>query len=191
MSVCSKSKKGTVAALLVASCLSTPAFAQSNEPVEAKVDEANAPSSGDIIVTARKREESVQDVPISINVMSKDFLRESRIESIKDVLTHIPGVNFTQAFSGFTVIAMRGSSTQDDYPGSDPSVNVFIDDVYVGTTVSDFDLLDLERVEVLKGPQGTLFGRNTTGGLIHYVTRDPSEDFRATGFVSLGNHGLI
>lgn len=176
-----------VGALMLSTSLVAPAYAQS-APDKSK---DYASSSSEIIVTARKRQESVQDVPISINVMTKDFVRESRIESIKEVLTRIPGVNFTQAFSGFTVIAMRGSSTQDDYPGSDPSVNVFIDEVYVGTTVSDFDLLDLERVEVLKGPQGTLFGRNTTGGLIHYVTRDPSEDFRATGFVSGGNHGLI
>lgn len=155
---------------------------------------ANAQPSDDdaaleeILVTARKTVESLQEVPIAINVISGDFLETARLDDVQDFLIRVPGVGFGQPFKSYTPIAIRGASTQDDSIGVDPNVSVFIDGVYVGsTTAIEFDLMDLERVEVLKGPQGTVFGRNTNGGVIHYVSRTPDEEFRAATSLTIGN----
>lgn len=152
----------------------------SSQPETAKLEE--------VIVTARKREETLQTVPIAINVLSGDFLEHARIEDVQSALIRVPGIGFGQPFKSYTPIAIRGASTQDDSIGVDPNVAIFVDGVNVGSTTSiEFDLLDLERVEVLKGPQGTTFGRNTNGGVINYVTRKPDADFRASINMTLGN----
>lgn len=154
-------------------------FAQSGE--DADIEE--------IMVTARKKEESLQDVPLAVSVYTGAYLEEARIDDVSDLLSQIPGVGYGQPFKSFTPIGIRGGSSQDDYPGADPNVAIFIDEVYLGTTTTlEFDMLDLERVEVLRGPQGTLFGRNTNGGIIHFVTRNPDEELRAKASVTVGNH---
>lgn len=143
----------------------------------------------EVTVTARKREESLQSVPIAMNVLDSTALKAARIDDVQDVVTRIPGAGINQPYKNHTVIAIRGASTQDDNPGVDQSVNTFVDGVYIGTIAAvEFDLLDLERVEVLRGPQGTLFGRNTTGGAINFITRDPDENFRLNGSLTLGNY---
>ena len=143
----------------------------------------------EIMVTARKKEESLQDVPIAVSVYAGAFLEQSRIDDVSDLLAQIPGVGYGQPMKSFTPLGIRGGSSQDDYPGADPNVAVFIDEVYLGTTTAlEFDLLDLERVEVLRGPQGTLFGRNTNGGIIHFITRNPDEELRARASLTVGNH---
>ena len=143
----------------------------------------------EIMVTARKKEESLQDVPIAVSVYTGAFLENARIDDVSDLLSMLPGVGYGQPMKSFTPLGIRGGSSQDDYPGADPNVAVFVDEVYLGTTTTlEFDLLDLERVEVLRGPQGTLFGRNTNGGIIHFVTRNPDEEFRARARVTVGNH---
>jgi iron complex outermembrane receptor protein len=165
--------------------ISTPAFAQNSD---AGTQNAAANDSDVIIVTARKKEESLQDVPLAISVFAGEQLETARVDDVSDFLTRVPGVGFGQPFKSFSPVAIRGASTQDDSPGVDPNVAIFVDEVYLGsTTFVEFDLYDLERVEVLKGPQGTLFGRNTNGGVIHYVTRDPSDEVRARGSVTVGN----
>ena len=143
----------------------------------------------EIMVTARKKEESLQDVPIAVSVYAGAFLEQSRIDDVSDLLAQIPGVGYGQPMKSFTPLGIRGGSSQDDYPGADPNVAVFIDEVYLGTTTAlEFDLLDLERVEVLRGPQGTLFGRNTNGGIIHFITRNPDEELRVRASLTVGNH---
>ncbi|MCY4338145.1 MAG: TonB-dependent receptor [Gammaproteobacteria bacterium] len=143
----------------------------------------------EVLVTARKKEESLQDVPIAVSVYSGAYLEEARIDDVADLLAQIPGVGYGQPMKSFTPLGIRGGSSQDDYPGADPNVAIFVDEVFLGTTTTlEFDLLDLERVEVLRGPQGTLFGRNTNGGIIHFVTRDPDEEFRARASVTAGNY---
>ncbi|MCX7056390.1 MAG: TonB-dependent receptor [Proteobacteria bacterium] len=156
------------------------ALGQSSPAATSKLDE--------VIVTARKREESLQEVPIAINVMTSEFLENSRIDDVQSALIRVPGIGFGQPMKSYTPIAIRGASTQDDSIGVDPNVAIFVDGVNVGSTTSiEFDLLDLERVEVLKGPQGTTFGRNTNGGVINYVTRKPDANFRAGISATLGN----
>lgn len=146
----------------------------------------------EITVTARKTNESLQDVPIAISVLSGDFLETARLNDTQDLYIRVPGLGFGQPFKSFTPTAIRGASTQDDSIGVEPNVGIFIDQVFVGSSTSvEFDLFDLERVEVLKGPQGTIFGRNSNGGVIHYVTRTPDEEFRAATTVTVGNHDRV
>jgi len=158
----------------------------------AQAQDAGAQQLEEIIVSARKTNESLQDVPIAISVIGGDFLETARINSAQDLYIRIPGVGFGQPFKSFTPTAIRGASTQDDSIGVEPNVAVFIDQVFVGSSTSvEFDLLDLERVEVLKGPQGTIFGRNSNGGVIHYVTRTPDEEFRAGTTFTYGNYDRV
>ena len=146
----------------------------------------------EIVVTARKKEESLQEVPLAVSVYEGEYLEDARVDDVSDLLAQIPGVGYGQPFKSFTPLSIRGGSSQDDYPGADPNVALFVDEVYLGTTTTlEFDLLDLERVEVLRGPQGTLFGRNTNGGIIHFVTRDPDEEFRAKGSLTFGNYDRV
>lgn len=178
----------TISSILVsagAGPLVTPAQAESAEPAASSQLE-------EIFVTARKREESLQEVPVAISVLSGDYLETARLDSVQSLLTRVPGLGFGQPFKSYTPIAIRGASTQDDSIGVDPNVAIFIDGVNVGSTTSiEFDLLDLERVEVLKGPQGTTFGRNTNGGIIHYITRKPTADFLANTTLTIGNYDRV
>ena len=143
----------------------------------------------EIMVTGQKRERPLQETPLAISVIGGDLLEKSRVDDTSDLLLRVPGLGYSQPFKSYTPIAIRGASTQDDSIGVEPNVAVFIDEVFIGSTTSiEFDLLDLERVEILKGPQGTIFGRNTNGGLIHYITRTPDEEFRAKFAMTLGNY---
>lgn len=165
------------------------AWAQDGRDVSAA---AAVESDNVIIVTARKKDESLQDVPLAISVFQGERLEKARLDDVSDFLVRVPGVGFGQPFKSFSPVAIRGASTQDDSPGVDPNVAIFVDEVYIGsTTFVEFDLFDLERVEVLKGPQGTLFGRNTNGGVIHYVTREPTDEVRASAAVTVGNFDRI
>jgi len=169
--------------------LANVARADSADTDKKKSDATTRDSLEEVVVTARKTEESLQEVPISISVLSGDFLDKARLANVENVLIRVPGIGFGQPFKSYTPIAIRGASTQDDSIGVDPNVAIFIDGVNVGSTTSiEFDLLDLERVEVLKGPQGTTFGRNTNGGVINYVTRRPSSEFRSAVDFTLGNY---
>ena len=181
-----KSILSLVPALLVGGSLGLSGFSTA----EAQDDDAVA--LDEITVTARKTNESLQEVPIAISVLSGDFLESSRIDDTQDLYLRIPGLGFGQPFKSFTPTAIRGASTQDDSIGVEPNVGIFIDQVFVGSSTSvEFDLHDLERVEVLKGPQGTIFGRNSNGGVIHYVTRTPDEEFRAATNITIGNHDRV
>ncbi|MEZ5982970.1 MAG: TonB-dependent receptor [Parvularculaceae bacterium] len=133
-----------------------------------------------ITVTATKREESAQDIPIAVSAFSGDELRERNIVDSSDLTNITPGLSFTAAGSTPAVglISIRGVS-QNDFAGHLEAANAFyIDEVYRPSISANIQALyDVERVEVLKGPQGTLFGRNTTGGLIHIITKQPTQEF--------------
>ena len=129
----------------------------------------------EIVVTAQKRQESAQDVGLSITAFSAEQLRKLGYSSSEDVVAQTPGVSFD--FGNFSI---RGV-TQTDFANHQETPNaVYFDGVYVSDTNSViFQTFDLERIEVLKGPQGTLFGRNATGGLVHYLSKKPTEEFDA------------
>jgi len=130
----------------------------------------------EIVVTAQKREESLQDVPISVQAFSGDALDAKGIDDPKALQLVTPGLQYN-LFAGYSLIYIRGVGTDAFIPSADASVATYIDNVYYSfghSLASSFGAV--ERVEVLKGPQGTLFGRNSTGGAINIVTKDPGPD---------------
>lgn len=144
-----------------------------------------------VIVTARKREENLQDVPISITAISQDALREANAFGLEDIAELTPGLTFRNV-NGFSEPTIRGLALQDQL-GLQANVGVFIDGVFLNNRSSiEFNNLDLAQVEVLKGPQSALFGRNTFAGAINYTTRGPSiGEFDATIEGEAGSHGRL
>jgi len=143
----------------------------------------------EIIVTAQKRVESLQDVPIAISAFEGDFLDRANITNISDIAAHTPGFSSSAANPVSPQIFMRGIGTDDFGIASDPSVGLFIDGVYYGRAGGAItDLEDVQRIEVLKGPQGTLFGRNTIGGAISITTERPSDEVEGSVSVKLGKY---
>jgi iron complex outermembrane receptor protein len=135
-----------------------------------------APSLEEVVVTAQKRSERLLDVPMSIAAITGDQLASSGITSTRDLQQMTPGLVTVSNGFAFTP-AIRGVSSIGTSPGDETNVSMYLDDVYLGAPMGGlFQLKDIERVEVLKGPQGTLFGRNATGGAIRVVTKAPSFD---------------
>ncbi len=134
----------------------------------------------EVIVTARKREESLVDTPASVTALSTDALSSLNVENLADVGKYVPNLNITRFGVGSTAqaaIFIRGIGLQDHLITTDPSVGVYVDGVYLGRQLgSNLSLPNIERVEVLRGPQGTLYGRNTLGGAVNIVTRRPGTD---------------
>lgn len=168
-----------------------------SRPADPSQDGAAASSTGigDIVVTARKRSESAQTVPISITALGDEKIRDYTIRSIAEVGQQAPGLYIapSPASASGVLLAIRGQSQGDVLLTLDSSVGVYIDGVYYPRQLGiNSAFTDFERIEVLKGPQGTLFGRNTTGGAISITTRQPDLD-RADGFASatLGNYGRL
>lgn len=149
--------------------------------------EAESAAIEEVIVTARKREESLQDTPISITAFSSSSLEEANMADLRDIGKYTPGMSFTSYGMGSNeagAIFLRGIGQSDHMVTTDPGVGLYIDGVYVGRNQgAALDLLDLERVEVLRGPQGTLFGKNTIGGAVNVISRKPTGT--AGGHVSL------
>jgi iron complex outermembrane receptor protein len=154
-----------------------------------------APALEEVIVTAEKRAESLQDVPISIVAFSQDKLEKLGITDIKGLASKVPNV-LVQEFTGSSTsvrLFIRGVGQNDVQITQDPSVALYMDGVYIGSSVGTaFESADTERIEVLRGPQGTLYGRNATGGAINIITReaDPEAlEFRQT--FQVGNLDLF
>ena len=147
----------------------------------------------DIIVTAQKREQSLQDVPIVVTTLSQELLQGAGVQDIKDLQILTPGMTVTSTQSeASTTVRIRGAGTVGDNPGLESSVGVVIDGVYRSRNSVGFgDLGELSRIEVLKGPQGTLFGKNTSAGVINIITERPSFDPSISAELTGGNFGAI
>ncbi len=144
----------------------------------------------DIIVTAQKREQSVQDVPIAVTAVSEETLRANRITTVGDLSAIAPGVIVRPSAGGIQTPAftIRGQVSFGVVAGSDKQVSIYLDGVYLSNPRgSIFELPDIQRLEVLRGPQGTLFGRNATAGAVSITTRDPSGDARVKLEGTVGN----
>ena len=145
-----------------------------------------------VTVTAQKREEKLQDVPIAITAMNKQQLQARGIENVADLSALAPGlqVNRSPSNDSISQITIRGNSQINPAIYWDPAVGIYIDGVYLGKAQGTvFDVVDLNRVEVLRGPQGTLYGRNTIGGAINLVTRAPTGEWGGELSTSVGNFG--
>lgn len=168
---------------------------------QAQAQEAASPPKADeepttlatMTVTAQKREEAMQDVPISVTALPEQLLKDTGVRDIKDLQVLVPGLTVTSTQSeALTTARIRGIGTVGDNAGLESSVGVVIDGVYRARNGVGFgDLGELERVEVLKGPQGTVFGKNTSAGVINIITRRPSYTQSAEGEITVGNYGAI
>ena len=152
--------------------------------------EATAPLE-EIVVTARKREESLQDVSASISVIGGDLLREGMIKDVRDLQYSVPGLTVGETV-GAMKITLRSLGNASNTRGEDSQIAFHVDGAVVSRPESQgLALFDVERVEVLKGPQGTLYGRNATGGAINVVTNKPTESLDGYLNLTAGNYNLI
>jgi iron complex outermembrane receptor protein len=151
---------------------------------------AFAQALDEVVVTAQKRTQSVQDVPISINAISGDAIDKAGVTDVNGIVDLVPGLNSRSDGPTQTVFAMRGVGTNAFGVGVDGSVGVFVDDVYIGHPVLvNTSFFDVERVEVVKGPQGTLFGRNTSAGAISAASKGVDLDEGSRITLGGGNEG--
>lgn len=148
--------------------------------------QAPAATTADIVVTARKREERLQDVPIAVTVLSEQALVNARIDSGTEIARQTPNLRVSLlGDESQPKFAMRGIASSEFTLNSISSTGVFFDEVYVGASfLGGAQIFDIERVEVLRGPQGTLFGKNTTAGAVNFISHAPT--YRAGGTVSAG-----
>jgi iron complex outermembrane receptor protein len=170
--------KPRIAALLMSATMLTPAAALAQTTTDSPAAEE------EIVVTAQRREEKLKDVPIAITAISKKQLEESGVSGSLQLSTITPGLNFVVQ-GAYAQPTIRGIGTTVTGAGADANVSIYVDGVYQPSQVANaFDFNNVERIEVLKGPQGTLFGRNATGGAISVTTLKPS--FENYGQLSLG-----
>ena len=142
----------------------------------------------DIIVTATKRSERMKDVPISMSALGAQQLEQTGVRDLKSIAEYIPNLQISQGNDFRSTVTIRGVGAQSRNIGFDARVGVYVDGVYMGQSPSlNQELLDLERVEVLRGPQGTLFGKNTVAGAINLVTKKPNEELSGQVSVDFGN----
>jgi len=145
----------------------------------------------EILVTATKRQQTLQETPVAVSVTSADTIKKAQILDVIDLQTVVPSLRVTQLqTSGNTNFLIRGFGNGANNPGIEPSVGVFIDGVYRSRSAAALsDLPNLERIEVLRGPQSTLFGKNASAGVISVVTALPRTEFGGSGGVTIGNYG--
>lgn len=167
---------------LAALAIATPAFAQ-----EAPVQDDGGGAIREIVVTAQKRQESAQSVPVAITALDEKALDTGMVQDIRDVAGRVPSLVIDSVSAGpsAAAISIRGISFEDIEKSFDPTVGVVVDGVFIGTNTGQLlDSFDLESLQVLRGPQGTLFGRNTIGGVIEVKRTKPTDDFGVKGRLS-------
>ncbi|PHS77924.1 MAG: TonB-dependent receptor [Robiginitomaculum sp.] len=151
---------------------------------------ASAQVQDEIIVTATKRNERLIDVPLSISVVGAHMIETTGIRDLKEVAEYIPNVEISQGSDFRSSVTIRGVGAVSRNIGFDTRVGVYVDGIYMGQSPSlNQELLDLQQVEVLRGPQGTLFGKDTVAGAINLITKKPGDEFEGTISADLGNFG--
>jgi iron complex outermembrane receptor protein len=173
-------------ALAGAAQAATPAAA----PVETAADANAAPAVEQVVVTAERRATDLQKTAIAISAFNEKILADRKIDSIRDLSGQIPNFSISRVTISHTTqtYALRGVGESD--PIQEPVLAVYVDDVYIPRQIGSMvEFNDLERIEVLRGPQGTLYGRNSSAGALRIITRDPGDAFRAKAEVGLGNYG--
>ncbi|MGE0830990.1 MAG: TonB-dependent receptor [Hyphomonadaceae bacterium] len=158
----------------------------------AMAQESDSASVGEIIVTAEKREASVNSVPMSITAMTGEALEEQGITQVRDLERVATGFSYVEGSFSMPVYSLRGVGFNDSTLGSRPTVSVYVDETPLPFAIMTRGAaLDVQRVEVLKGPQGTLFGQNATGGAINYVAARPGDEVETGLDLELGNYGAV
>jgi len=165
----------------------SPAVAQQSADAPAQDQGAAASGMEDIVVTAQRRSERLQNVPIAVSAVGQTAMREMAVSRPSDLVAQIPNLKFqaAQGGQGLPIFNIRGVTLLDFTDTNEASVAVYADDIYLGSpNLGNQQLFDLQRVEVLRGPQGTLYGRNAVGGLINYISNRPTDTLE--GYVTLG-----
>ncbi len=174
---------GALAALLA----STSAYAQTGAPAPTQ----EASSLDDIIVTASRREQSLQDVSIAVTALGEERLNNAQVNNLADLQTIVPSVNFGNDFNQAKIF-IRGVGANTSTTGSSTGVALHVDGAYVARAEAQLtSLFDVERVEVLRGPQGTLYGRNAVGGSVNVITAKPSDVLEGYGRLTVGNYNAL
>ena len=192
-----------ISTAIIAVTAAAPAWAQDSQsqapgtPQAAPAPPPAANNGQDIIVTAQRRAQRLQDVPIAVSAFTAQALQERAVSDVAGLSNISPNVTLDggtpfSASSQVLSAYIRGIGANDFAFNLDPGVGIYVDGVYLARTVgANQDLLDVERIEVLRGPQGTLFGRNTIGGAINIVTHTPGDHFRMQGDVTTGSFNRV
>lgn len=176
----------SVSALALGICGSSSAFAQNGE--------TDRPQGiQDIVVTAQKIEQNLQDIPVAVTALNQQALENAQITSLNDLAGQAPNLSMqTGSSSSQPVIVMRGIIGANTANGTDSPIATYVDGIYHSRLVGmGFDTADLERVEILRGPQGTLYGKNSTGGAINFITAGPKGELYLRHEVTVGNYGRL
>lgn len=178
---------GSALALALSIAISTPALAQEASSALAAEDGIE-----DIVVVAQRREQNLQDVPIAVTALSGDALQERGVNSGSDLQFVAPGLSFGRSTTTQGVSTLRGVGAVNISVGGDPGVALYVDGNYIqNSAYVTQDFFDVERVEVLRGPQGTLYGRNAIGGAINIITARPEDEFQLSAGLQLTNYDGI
>jgi iron complex outermembrane receptor protein len=154
-------------------------------------EESRTGALEEVIVTAQKREQSLQDVSLSVSAIDSTSLTENFVLSLEDVQHIAPSMTFGNSL-GFAKIFIRGIGLNEQTTGIDPSVALHVDGAVINQPVGHFtSVFDLDRVEILRGPQGTLYGRNATGGSVNLITAKPTDEFEGYARATVGNYDLF
>lgn len=182
------SLKASTAIAAIFSCLSFPTLAQSQTEVAAPEQASDAPGGiQEIIVTAQKRSERINDVPMSITAATGEKLQTQGVTAPADLVRVVPGFQYSENFYNTPVFTIRGIGFSDNSAAARPTVSAYVDEVPLPFSILTQGVaLDLERVEVLKGPQGTLFGSNSTGGALNFIAAKPTDHFTYGGDFTIG-----
>ena len=171
-------RRGSSSLGALAMVMTFPAAALAQQTEEPAAAPAPVQGIQEIVVTAQRREENLQKVPVSVTALSGSDLQARAIVDSTDIVKLVPALKYNAYSPSTTVYNLRGVSQNDYSDQLEPPVAVYQDDSYLSSmATAGFPLFDIERVEVLRGPQGTLFGRNATGGAIQYISRKPTNDF--------------
>lgn len=171
-------RHGVALAAIVSPAVFTAAYAQD--------------AGNEIVVTANKREQNLNDVGLTITAISGDALKERKLSSMEDIASIVPGLSFSSSTANTPIFTLRGIGFQESSLGVYPAVSVYLDQTPLPFPIlAAHAAFDLERVEVLKGPQGTLFGQNSTGGAINYIAAKPTDTWQVGGDMSYGRFNTI
>jgi iron complex outermembrane recepter protein len=148
----------------------------------------------EVVVTAQRRSENLQKTPVAVTALSADTMEQRNVTTTQDLMQVTPGLQVATQTAGDSggsaTFFLRGMGQQRSGNGSEPAVGIYVDDIYYPSLEGTvFNILDLSQVEVLRGPQGTLFGRNTIGGAIRYTTQKPTDSFEASATATVGSYG--
>lgn len=181
------SKTGLLTSLVIAlftTSVCTVASAQTSTEDQLVIEE--------VVVTAERREANLQDVPISITAFSATDLEDQQVWNLGDLQSLVPNLSVHVGDANNAVVYIRGVGQVDSVAFFEPGVGIYLDDVYLGRAQGAFlNVLDVERIEVLRGPQGTLYGRNTVGGAVKYISAAPTDEFSAEVTSTFGNYNRI